>query len=82
MSITLPELPYSTDALVPVVSRRTLPFHHRKHHRFYVENLNKAIDGRSCEGQSLKTIVAATIYTTDPLPISVVAISTIAAEAG
>ena len=58
MSIALPELPYSIDALEPVVSRKTLEFHHGKHHKAYVDNLNKAIAGTAYEGQSLEAIVA------------------------
>ncbi len=59
MSIALPELPYTTDALEPAVSRRTLEFHYRKHHMPYFDKLSKAIDGRACEGQSLEAIAAA-----------------------
>jgi len=32
----LPDLPYAYDALGPVISERTLRFHHDKHHRAYV----------------------------------------------
>ncbi len=28
----LPDLPYDYDALAPVISERTLHFHHDKHH--------------------------------------------------
>ena len=59
MSITLPELPYSTDALEPVVSAKTLELHHRRHHISYADNLNKAIDDEACEGQLLETTVSA-----------------------
>ncbi len=41
MPLTLPPLPYSHDALEPHISRRTLEFHHDKHHAKYVENANK-----------------------------------------
>src|SRR5580765_5707527 len=43
--ITLPRLPYAEDALAPVISARTLEFHHGKHHKTYVDNLNKLIAG-------------------------------------
>ncbi len=36
----LPPLPYSEDALEPVMSARTLSFHYGKHHKAYVDNLN------------------------------------------
>lgn len=38
----LPPLPYSYDALEPVVSREIMFLHHDKHHRSYVDGLNKA----------------------------------------
>ncbi len=37
---TLPPLPYANDALAPLISARTLEFHHGKHHKGYVDNLN------------------------------------------
>jgi Fe-Mn family superoxide dismutase len=42
MPIDLPPLPYSYDALEPYISRRTLEFHHDKHHAKYVSNANAA----------------------------------------
>ena len=45
MPISLPELPFAPDALAPVISARTLEFHHGKHHRAYVDNANKLIAG-------------------------------------
>jgi len=41
--LTLAPLPYAIDALEPVISARTLSLHHDKHHRAYIENLNKLI---------------------------------------
>jgi Fe-Mn family superoxide dismutase len=41
MPITLEDLPYGYDALEPYISRRTLEFHHDKHHFRYVDNANK-----------------------------------------
>ncbi|HOV27867.1 MAG TPA: superoxide dismutase [Pseudobacteroides sp.] len=38
----LPSLPYAYNALEPVISGRTLRIHHDKHHKAYVEGLNKA----------------------------------------
>lgn len=38
----LPPLPYSYDGLEPVISQTTLRYHHDKHHKAYVDGLNKA----------------------------------------
>ncbi|MEQ8254155.1 MAG: superoxide dismutase [Fe], partial [Smithellaceae bacterium] len=40
MAISLPSLPYDKDALSPFISANTLDFHHGKHHKAYVDNLN------------------------------------------
>src|SRR5687768_10011315 len=39
----LPELSYGYDALEPHIDTLTMQIHHDKHHRAYVDNLNKAI---------------------------------------
>ncbi len=36
-------LPYEYDALVPVLDEETLTFHHDKHYKTYVDNLNSAL---------------------------------------
>ena len=51
------DLPYSQDALEPVISARTLEFHHGKHLQGYVDNLNKLIAGTEFEDMSLEDIV-------------------------
>ena len=51
-------LQYSVDALEPVISARTLEFHHGKHLQGYVDNLNKLIVGTEFENMSLEEIVA------------------------
>ena len=48
-------LPYAS--LEPVISDRTLSFHHGKHLQGYVDNLNKLIAGTEWEGKSLEEIV-------------------------
>ena len=50
-------LPYVLDALEPVISARTLEFHHCKHLQAYVDNLNKLLPGSGLEGLSLEDIV-------------------------
>lgn len=42
---TLPPLPYAYDALEPYVDAETMHFHHDKHMKTYVDNLNKALEG-------------------------------------
>ena len=54
---SLIQLPYSLDALEPVISARTLEFHHGKHLQGYVDNLNRLIPGTPFEGMSLEEIV-------------------------
>ena len=59
MAITLPELPYSHDALEPYMGRETLELHHGKHHQTYVTNLNNLIAGTELENKPLEEIVTA-----------------------
>jgi superoxide dismutase, Fe-Mn family len=40
---SLPELPYSYDALEPHIDARTMEIHHQKHHGTYVSKLNDAL---------------------------------------
>lgn len=56
---TLIDLPYAQDGLEPVISARTLEFHHGKHLQGYVDNLNKLIAGTEFESMSLEEIVVA-----------------------
>jgi superoxide dismutase, Fe-Mn family len=58
--IVLPPLPYALDALGPVISANTLGFHYGKHHKTYVENLNKLISGTEFEDLPLEGIIKAT----------------------
>ena len=59
MSIEFPTLPYTTNALEPHVSARTLEHHHGKHHKGYVDKLNGAITGTAYEDHSLEAIIMA-----------------------
>jgi Fe-Mn family superoxide dismutase len=56
-AITLPPLPFPSDALAPVVSAQTLSFHHGKHHQGYVNTLNKLLPGSKFAGLTLEAIV-------------------------
>jgi Fe-Mn family superoxide dismutase len=57
MSFTLPELPYSRDALAPHMSKETLDYHYGKHHKTYVDKANGALDGSGFENASLEEII-------------------------
>jgi Fe-Mn family superoxide dismutase len=52
MAYTLPALPYPVDALEPHIDKMTMEIHHGRHHKAYVDNLNKAIEGQA----SLQTL--------------------------
>jgi superoxide dismutase, Fe-Mn family len=56
---SLPPLPYAEDALAPVISTTTIGFHYGKHHKAYVDNLNKAVDGTELKDKSLEDVVKA-----------------------
>ncbi|MBR6106135.1 MAG: superoxide dismutase [Paludibacteraceae bacterium] len=55
--ITLTALPYTEDALEPVISRQTISIHHGKHLQAYVNNLNNLLPGSGYEGKDLIEIV-------------------------
>ncbi len=54
---TLPELPYAMNALAPHLSAETLEYHYGKHHKTYVDNLNKLVAGKPEETKSLEEII-------------------------
>ena len=56
----LPPLPYADTALAPVISAQTIGFHYGKHHKAYVDNLNKLVPGTDLEGRTLEEIIVAT----------------------
>jgi Fe-Mn family superoxide dismutase len=57
--IELPPLPYAQDALAPVISAETLSFHYGKHHKAYVDNLNKLVAGTDLADTPLEKVIAA-----------------------
>ena len=57
MAFELPELPYDLSALEPYISTETLEYHYGKHHRAYVDNLNKLIPNTEFEKMSLEDII-------------------------
>ncbi|TVQ65861.1 MAG: superoxide dismutase [Balneolaceae bacterium] len=45
MAYSLPDLPYSKDALEPHIDARTMEIHHGKHHQGYTDKVNAALEG-------------------------------------
>jgi Fe-Mn family superoxide dismutase len=64
-ALTLPPLPYADNALDPVISANTMSFHYGKHHKGYVDNLNKLVTGTEFADLSLEKIIAATAGQTE-----------------
>ena len=59
-AIELPKLPWEPNALEPVISSRTVGVHYGKHHKGYLDNLNKLLAGNPLEGRSLEEVVRET----------------------
>jgi Fe-Mn family superoxide dismutase len=60
-ALVLPPLPYAENALEPVITAKTLGFHYGKHHKGYVDNLNKLISGTDYSELSLDEIIKGTV---------------------
>lgn len=58
---TLPTFPYAENALEPVISARTIGFHYGKHHKGYVDNLNKLVAGTDYSDLTLEKIITSTV---------------------
>ena len=56
MTFELPELPYAKNALEPYISEKTMEFHYGKHHKAYVDNLNKLVKDTEFENMSLEEV--------------------------
>jgi Fe-Mn family superoxide dismutase len=58
MAHELPPLPYPKEALEPHIDALTMEIHHGRHHKAYVDNLNKAIAGNvALEAKSLEALI-------------------------
>jgi Fe-Mn family superoxide dismutase len=58
MAFTLPPLPYPTNALEPSIDALTMEIHHDRHHKAYVDNLNKAIaDHADLQKKSIESLL-------------------------
>ena len=66
---SLPPLPYAEDALDPVISADTLRLHYGKHHKGYVDTLNKLIAGSELAGLSLEQLINETAGKADKAAI-------------
>jgi Fe-Mn family superoxide dismutase len=65
----LPPLPYADNALGSVISASTISFHYGKHHKGYVDNLNKLITGTIFADLSLEKIIVETAAKADETEI-------------
>jgi Fe-Mn family superoxide dismutase len=55
---SLPSLPYAVDSLEPHIDRMTMEIHHDRHHKAYVDNLNKAVIGSPSASLSLEELLS------------------------
>jgi len=65
----LPSLPYANNALDPVISANTIGFHYGKHHKGYVDNLNKLVAGTEFADLPLEKIITKTAGKADKTAI-------------
>jgi Fe-Mn family superoxide dismutase len=57
MAFSVPDLPYSFDALEPYIDAQTMEIHHDKHHAAYVTNANAALEGTEWADKSAEEIL-------------------------
>ena len=57
MKIVQEKLPYDFNALEPYISAETMSYHYDRHHRGYVDKLNKLIEGTALKGLELEDII-------------------------
>ncbi len=60
MAYELPRLPFGPNDLEPFLSAETLDYHHGKHHKAYVDNLNKLTAGTPRDGATLEELIKTT----------------------
>ena len=65
----LPPLPYADNALDPVITAHTMSFHYGKHHKTYVDNLNKLVVGTEFADMSLEQVIAGSAGKADKVGI-------------
>lgn len=69
LPLVLSPLPYAENALEPIITANTIGFHYGKHHKGYVDNLNKLILGTEYVGLSLEKIIIGTAGRSDKTAI-------------
>jgi Fe-Mn family superoxide dismutase len=57
MDFEVKPLPYSKDALEPVMVRETLEYHYEKHHKGYMTKLKSLIEGQPEAQKSLEDVI-------------------------
>jgi superoxide dismutase, Fe-Mn family len=62
---TLAPLPWEEDALEPAISANTISFHYHKHHKGYVDTLNKLVAKTKFAGMKLEKIIQTTAGASD-----------------
>lgn len=61
--------PYELDALEPLMSKQTFEFHWGKHHRAYVDNLNKQLEAKpDWQNATLEEVIVASYNNGNPTP--------------
>ena len=59
MAYELPPLPYPKEALEPHIDALTMEIHHGRHHKAYVDNVNKAMAGNAAlEAKSVEVLIS------------------------
>jgi Fe-Mn family superoxide dismutase len=59
MTLSLPDLPYASDALEPHMTANTFSFHHGKHHKAYVDKSNELLADADIKADNLEDLVKA-----------------------
>jgi Fe-Mn family superoxide dismutase len=65
----LPPLPYADNTLEPVISANTIGFHYGRHHKTYVDNLNRLIAGTALADASLEEVIKTTAGKPDAVAV-------------
>lgn len=55
--IEQPQLPYAKNALEPTISEQTMDLHYNKHHKGYIDNINKLIKQTDYQQMGLEQLV-------------------------